>query len=128
MAQGAEENEIAKQIERVAAATDVSPPDDKAKLELGKYYRQQRRDETMRSVIHAVLIIAVSLVGLVIVGVLTIRIVFLVLPSKWQWLSEDQITQIDHFLFSGFIGGVLTQAGRKIIGSYKGSNESDSDE
>ena len=42
---------------------------------------------------------------------LATRIVYMILPLKWQWLSAEQIQQLDHFLFSGFVGGVLTQAG-----------------
>lgn len=122
-----EDSQIAKQIELVAAATVTPSSDPKAKQEEDALFRQRKRDENIRTVIHWVLMSATALIGGLIVVVLAVRIVYMVLPIKWQWLTPDQLIQVDHFLFSGFIGGVLTQAGRKIAGTYRVSdNDSES--
>jgi hypothetical protein len=121
------ETPIARQIEDVAAATAASPPDDDAKRERDILFRQKKRNDRVQEVSHWILVVAVILIGGVMVIALAIRIVYMILPLKWQWLSPEQIQQLDHFLFSGFVGGVLTQAGRKIAGDFNPPKESDSD-
>jgi len=123
----AEDGSIAEKIEHVAASTPSTDKDDVAKKELGALYLQSKRNEQVKTAVHYIIIIAVLVVGIVIVAALTIRIVYLVLPAKWQWMTTEQIEQLDHFLFSGFIGGVLTQAGRKIVTNYKSDDEDQSE-
>ena len=104
--------EIQKQI--IAAVGHKHPHNDaKAKLEEKRLFGDAVRSERYKTCIHYIQIIGAIILGVTAISVIATRMIYLVLPEKWRWLSADQIHDLDHFMFSGTIGGAITYVGQR---------------
>jgi hypothetical protein len=114
---------IPQLIQGAVNAATPAPPDAKARLEEQRLFGDAKRSERYKSCIHWISVIAIALIGLTIVAVLIARIIHLILPTNRQWLTSEQAHSLDEYLFSGTVGGVLTQAIRKIQGKKNADSE-----
>jgi len=85
------------------------PIDKKANQELENLLKRNKRQEEMENVAHriTIFILWAVIITLTIVGL--IRISFLVLPVKYEWLTGEQINYIDEFFIHGTIGAILIE-------------------
>jgi hypothetical protein len=100
-----------------SAIQETAPPknaDSKAKKEIDTLYGEQSRREQLKNVMNVVIIIFIIIVGVIATGIVSLRLVHLVLPPKQQWMSADQLQGIDKLFFSGAIGGILVGYIRKL--------------
>jgi hypothetical protein len=120
----AEPEDILQIIAQAAnAARDASlKADAKAKLEQNRLFGDAKRAERFQSCIHWVTVIGVCSTGITVIAIFIIRAVHLVLPVDHQWMTADQIHAIDTFLFSGFVGSVLTQGVKRLQGTQDKRN------
>lgn len=84
-----------------------------AKKELQKKYGELNRSERVKNVLNWVFIIFIVLASTIAIATISVRLVHFALPSKWQWLTVEQIQGIDKLFFSGAIGGFITNYFRK---------------
>lgn len=75
-----------------------------------------RRKEAIREVFNRIFVIVLWVAFVLIFIVLIARIVHLIFPEKWRWLKADDIAQMDKFLFSSALGGVLGKYFNTAIG------------
>ncbi len=66
-----------------------------------------RRKEKIREVFNRIFVIVLWMAFGLIFLVLIARVMHLIFPEKWRWLQPDDIAQMDKFLFSSALGGVL---------------------
>lgn len=67
----------------------------------------ERRKETTREHFHRLFILGLRIVGISLIAVFVVRILHVVLPDYCQWLSKEQVQEIDRMLFSGAAGGLV---------------------
>ena len=90
------------------------PEDFKSKKELDKYYGEQNRKERLKNVINWIFIVFVCIISLVATIVIGMRLLHLVLSLERQWMTPEQLQNIDKLFFSGAIGGLLVTYLKKI--------------
>ena len=112
------------QINKVAGSGPVQD-DVKAKLEEKRLFGEAARRERYQAATHWVIVAGVGMIGIAVVIVLTVRIIHLVLSPSKQWLSAEQIAEIDRFMFSGTMGGVLTSVVRKLQKNHSAPDSPD---
>ena len=93
-------------IQESAPSTNV-PSDKKAELETKKYEGSVKRQEGMKNAIHQVFIVFVYIAFGIFVIVFMARVLHMIFPENWQWLSAEQVQEIDKLIFSGAIGGFI---------------------
>lgn len=96
------------------------PPDELAKQELQKQFcGDDRRNEEAKQAFHGAFIWFVRVSAFIVIIIFAVRMACFVLPTKWQWVSEDQIKGIDAFLFHGTVGGIIVAYLRRSIPGSK---------
>lgn len=83
--------------------------------EARRLYKDGERHEHVKQNVHRVFICLIWTVSTLAMVVIIIRILHLIMPECWYWLTTENIQQIDKFLFSGAIGGFLGRYIDKIL-------------
>jgi len=103
------------ELENIVAET--APADLKSSQEAEFLYREKKREEDLRVILHYITKIALVVVFVVIVIVLLIRVAHFILPLSCKWLDDNQLQTLDKFFFSGAIGSLLTKNMNKMFSS-----------
>ncbi len=94
----------------VAERPDAAPEDAAARAEREELFKHDiTRLDKLRDALHKVVVGAIWIVGFGVFACIIIRLWHLVAPACWQWLDAGRIQQIDHFLLSGALGGILAR-------------------
>ena len=78
--------------------------------------RRKRRIDNVKNWIY---ISILCLFTLAIVIVVLIRIVHLVLPLKYDWLTKEQISNINDFFVSGGVGATVVKLFNSVVSDKK---------
>lgn len=87
--------------------TQLALEDSRNRLEQERLFSQNRRDESIKNALNRVFVWLIWAGFLGFFAVLMIRMAHLILPQHLQWLTPDQIQNIDKIIFSGAIGGFV---------------------
>jgi len=104
---------MAEKVEVVIKETPYFKSSKRATLEQKSIEGEHKRQEVIKNIIHLAIIILICISVISISITILVRIFHLVLPENLQWLTKEQINTIDHFLFSGAIGGFVAGYIRK---------------
>ncbi len=92
----------------IAPSQTAYPRDKKAEKEQDKEYNALVRDERIKNVFHWGLVCFLWVAIIVLISVFLVRVTHLIIPECKYWLTEDQLSSIDRIIFSGAIGGLVT--------------------
>lgn len=81
--------------------------DTTSRLEADKLFKQHRRDTRKYGAINWCFIVFVWVCLISVGAVILIRILHMVLPSTWCWLTKEQLSNMSDFFFDGGIGGIV---------------------
>ena len=82
--------------------------DERAKKELEFLISaDENRKERVREVFNKIFIIVLWISFLLIIAVLVTRVIHIVVPDSFRWLEKEDIAQMDKFLFSSALGGLV---------------------
>lgn len=95
----------------MAAGTDLSNRKDLNR------FRQLLRDDKREGHIHAILLLSLWVGSLLILAMFGVLVWNMSVATSCRFLTPEQMQTLQQFLFSGFIGGALTAAGRKLAGN-----------
>ena len=70
-------------------------------------FGDKQRQEEKKQVVHDAFIRFVQIAAYVMIGVFIVRMLHFVFPANWCWLTPEQISSLDKFLFSGALGGLV---------------------
>lgn len=116
---GAELDEGAAAIAEAAAV--ASGLDLSSRKDLNRLNKLLRRDE-MDGHVHRILVIGLYVAGLCIAGMFVSLVWNMAAPEARRFLTADQLSALQGFLFSGAMGSAITAAARKV-----GESGADSD-
>ena len=92
--------------------------DAKSKSESDYLKNDKKRQERVKNVFNTIFVCILWIAFVLICFVLTARVIHLIAPDSLRWLSVDDISQIDKFLFSSALGGIVGKYfGRMINGN-----------
>ena len=69
--------------------------------------KANEREESTRDNFHALFIVGLRVVGISLIVIFLARMLHIILPEAWHWISKDGIQEIDRMLFSGAAGGLI---------------------
>lgn len=69
----------------------------------------RNRSEEIRKVFHNLFIWGLQVIGFFIIIIFAARAWHMIAPACLTWLSDSQLTGIDRVLFSGVVGGLISQ-------------------
>jgi len=94
--------------------------DDKSKKEEDFLISQEnRRNEGVKNVAHWIFIWILRIGFVLICLVLITRVIHLVVPYNLRWLCPSDIAQMDKFLFSSSLGGLIGKYFSNVFGNSK---------
>ena len=86
------------------------------KSEEKKFSRQEERTEELTEEFHRIFLRGLKYASYIIFVIFSVRVLHVIGPSWLTWLSESQINTIDHMLFSGTLGGLISHyLGSRIV-------------
>jgi hypothetical protein len=95
-------------------------PDDLARQELKtKFSGDERRAEETKQALHWGIICFVRTAAVIVTVIFAVRMAYFVLPSGCRWLTDEQVRNMDDFLFHGTIGGILGMYLKKSLQSSR---------
>lgn len=99
--------------------TGIPPVDSLAEREVKSLISRARRKEEMEGVAHKItkFLLWVTVIIIVVVGVC--RLLHLILPEHYQWLSPEGIGKIDEFFIHGTVGAIIVEFLRGKISAEK---------
>lgn len=107
------------QPQRVNTVQELERPkndDDISRKELKNKFGELNRAERVKNVFNWVFIIFIIIVSTIVIITVAVRLLHLGLPVSRQWLTVEQIQEIDKLFFSGTVGGLLGNYVKKING------------
>lgn len=97
----------------IAVGADLSSREELNKV--NELFREDKRSTHLyRATVCVLWVVAVAFVVSFIVLAL-----HKILPDKYRFLSGDEIKALTEFLFTGFLGGVVTKGGEAFLGKGK---------
>ncbi|MGB8191040.1 MAG: hypothetical protein WCF67_03930 [Chitinophagaceae bacterium] len=81
--------------------------DERAREESKDYISKSRRKRREQNTMHWGFVVLLCIAVMGVAFVLIARISHLLLPAKYYWLTEEQITKLNEFLTTGIIGGTI---------------------
>lgn len=66
-----------------------------------------RRNETTRSTFHSLFIMGLRVVGISLILIFVVRVLHIILPESWHWMSSTTIQEVDKMMFSGAVGAAI---------------------
>ena len=98
----------------ISAAANL--PDELARQELKtKFSGDDRRAEETKQAFHLGTIWFIRTAAVIVTIIFAVRMMYFVLPTKYRWLSDEQIKSMDEFLFHGTVGGILVAYVKKAV-------------
>jgi hypothetical protein len=85
----------------------IPPIDSIAEQEQRTYILRAKRKDQMEGTAHKISIILLWIIVLIIIVVGLCRLVHLILPHCYQWLTPEEITKIDEFFIHGTFGALI---------------------
>jgi hypothetical protein len=107
-----EAGEGKKALEEAAAmavGADLSSREELNKI--NTLFREDRRDFHL----YHVTVLGLWAIGAVFIALFVVLAIHKVLPHQYRFLDTDDIKSLTEFLFSGFLGGVVTKGGESLI-------------
>lgn len=103
-------------------ATPSAPlPDKLAKQEAKeKFSGDAKRAEETKQALHCGMVYFIRIAAILVIIIFSVRMVYYVLPLRYQWLSDEQVKGMDDFLFHGILGGIV---GMYLKKSFKPGDE-----
>ena len=89
-----------------AERKDRAKTAEKAAAEL---FGDEKRKEETRQVFHRAFIWFLRVAAFMFLLMLVARVLHFILPEDWLWLSDEQVQDMDGFLFSGTLGGLIVK-------------------
>lgn len=81
--------------------------------------QNRKRDESTRHNFHRIFIWGLRVVGISLIVMFVVRVLHIILPESWNWLTSQSLQDIDRMLFSGAAGGLLTKYLEPILNGNK---------
>jgi hypothetical protein len=110
---------MATERERVKSAVadkDDNDPEYAAKLAEGRAKAAEiDRNDGMQTHLHRISVLGVWVIGLLIVAGVSTWLYHFIVPTDWRFLSSEQIEDLQKILFSGFVGGALTNGSKRLL-------------
>ncbi|MDP9078647.1 MAG: hypothetical protein M3O71_14545 [Bacteroidota bacterium] len=93
-------------LDKITEASTVAP-DNKANLEYKDLFHKHIRDKRRFGAINWCFIIFVWICLISVGGIIVIRILHMLLPSKYCWMTKEQLSGMNEFFFDGGVGGLV---------------------
>lgn len=86
----------------------IPPIDDKAKKEQDDLFvKRLKMQGQLEGIGHNITIWILRIVVILLIAIGVIRMLYLVFPCNWKWLTEEQIHKIDEFFIHGTVGALV---------------------
>jgi hypothetical protein len=93
-------------LDKIADNPSVHP-DTKANLEAEKLFKKHRRELRRFGALNWCFIVLVWVCLISVGGIIIVRILHMILPDKYCWLTKEQLSNMSEFFFDGGIGGIV---------------------
>lgn len=114
-----------RDLERVGSDLPSNVPlsDTEARKEQNDLFGDDLRHEQKKQVLHTAFLWFIRVAAFILIIAFVIRMSHFLLPTKWCWLTEEQLQGLDKFLFSGTLGGLVVAFIKPAFPSKSGSDE-----
>lgn len=81
--------------------------------------KANERDESTRENFHRLFILGLRVVGFSLIVIFLARMLHIIMPESWHWITKEGIQEIDRMLFSGAAGGLVIKYLEPILNGNK---------